>query len=460
MTTATLPPAPRFNLVNEQTAMKPHTLARLADWQYLERTTHRLLVAWTGFEEDWGDKSHLHRHIWEQAEIVRRLRERIGQFPAGRVDDPVSARLETLGNALLLAPSLTDAVDGIYQLLNVALVRSYSEYVRGAHPVHDAPTIQMLSEIVALKEQHRLWWRDYRRRHPGATAPGYRAAVESELAACGQLLDAIPVGATVAQPIGVNTQFRLRVMGARPAAFRPRRELRPYIDLDFTTSVEARRLFWAYGYMLEKNLPDIQLRWLFDSHFMPWEFHYDVSRHLWDESRHGDSGRSRFLDFGITIEEVGYQPYGEWTDALGEPFTPAQLYAEVYQIGLIAETGHFKVKQEAYQDFRDGGDFESAEMMLFDIIDESTHVQYAHRWLPVLAEHTRVDNAGYRERADRERARRQTEYLARVAASRQTLRTDTGNPDWVAYQQLLSRMRQQKPLTNAGTCPPRSPLPM
>jgi hypothetical protein len=460
MTSTTTPKTPRLSVVNEGTGMKPQTLARLADWQYLERTTHRLIAAWAGFEEDWNDKSQMHRHLWEQAEIVRRLCERVAQFPAGRTDDPVSARLETLSNTLLLAPSLTDAIDGIYQLLNVALVHSYSTYARTAHPVHDAPTIQVLSEIVALKEQQRLWWRDYRRRHPQSTDTHYRAAVELELAACGQLLDAVPVGDAVALPVGVHTNFRLRLMGARPAATRPRRELRPYLDLDFQTSVEARRLFWAYGYMLEKNLADIQLRWLFDGHFMPWEFQYDVSRHLWDESRHGDSGRSRLLDFGITVEEIGYAPYGEWTDALAEPFTAAGLYEDIFVIGLIAETGHFKVKQEAYQDFCAGSDFESAEMMLFDIIDESTHVQYAHRWLPVLAERAGLDNTMVRERAEKERARRQTEYLARVAAQRQTLRTDAGNPDWVAYQDLLARMRRHQPLSNAATCAVRSPLPM
>ena len=452
--------ASRTLVVNETTGMKPATLMRLADWQYLERATHRLLAAWAGFEEGWDDKSQIHRHIWEQAGIVQRLRDRMAQFPAGRVDAPVAASLETLGNTVLLAPGLPDAIDGIYQMLNVALVRSYADYARHAHPVHDAPTIQMLSEIVALKEQHRLWWRNYRRGHPHSTNAAYRAAIERELAACGQLLAAVPVGEATAAPTGLSTSFRQRIMGARPAATRPTWQLRPCLDVEFTTNIETRRLFWMYGYMLEKNLPDNQLRWLYDGHFMPWEFQHDISRHLWDESRHGDSGRSRLLDFGITIEEIGFAPYGEWTDALGEPLSPRQLYDDLFLIGMVAETGHFGVKQEAYQDFRDGGDLESAEMMLFDIIDESTHVQYAHRWLPVLAKHAGVDNADYRQRAEQERTRRQQLFLDHVADLQRSLVRNASNPDWTHYQQLLARIRRQQPLTNAATCPPRSPLPM
>ena len=86
----------------------------------------------------------------------------------------------------------------------------------------------------------------------------------------------------------------------------------------------------------------------------------------------------------------------------------------VFEIGMVAETGHFTVKREAYEDFKAGGDLESAEMMLFDIIDESAHVQYAHQWLPALAEHAGVDNADYRERGVRERQRRQEQRLRQM----------------------------------------------
>jgi hypothetical protein len=125
---------------------------------------------------------------------------------------------------------------------------------------------------------------------------------------------------------------------------------------------------------------------------------------------------------------------------------------------MIAETGHFNVKNEAYEDFKAGGDLESAEMMLFDIIDESTHVQYAHRWLPLLAEHAGTDNSNYRERAVEDRARIQREHDERIATIQ--LEHDTSDPSYAHYQHLLQVMREKQPLSNAQTCPPRSPLPM
>jgi hypothetical protein len=249
---------------------------------------------------------------------------------------------------------------------------------------------------------------------------------------------------------------------------------------DFTTSVEARRLFWCYGYLREMNLAMDQLRWIYDSPSMPWAFHQDIARHLWDESRHGDSGYSRLLDFGITLREIGFRPYDEslidaaWMPpaapqhetpeaipAMGslEPLTPRQLYDVVFDIGMVAETGHFNVKREAYEDFRAGGDLESAEMMLFDIIDESTHVQYAHQWLPTLAERAEVDNADYRERGARERQRRQEAHLQQIAEAARQPR-DLSDPSYIFYQRLLAIMREKHPLANAATCPRRSPKPM
>ena len=211
--------------------------------------------------------------------------------------------------------------------------------------------------------------------------------------------------------------------------------------------------------MLEQSLADDQLRWIYDGHWMPWDFLQDISRHLWDESRHGDSGHSRLLDFGITIDEIGFPhaiPQGE---NRAEPLSRQELYEWIFACGMIAETGHFVVKREAYDDFKDGGDLESAEMMLFDIIDESAHVQYAHKWLPLLAELAGVDNSNYRERGAQLRDEKQIEHDKHVAEYADLPREES-DPNYAFYLKLLQIMRDKKPLENAGSCPPRSPKPM
>lgn len=457
---------PREVQVDATTRRKPRVVARLAEWEYLEQSFHRMLCGWGRHFSGWNDKVNLFRHIWDEAECVRRIRERLGQFPgtASNLDAPVSRKLEDLANAVLLAPSFEDALDGMFHFYNGALVKSYLHYAQSAHPVHDAPTLAAISENVRVKEQFRLWLRDYRRRRPHQIDPDYRKAIESALANVNQLQEPLPVEES-AHPVGVRTDFRPPLRAAHPAGTEPRRDLMPYLEADFTASIEARRLFWCYGYLLEMNLAEDQMKWIWDAADYPWDFIQDVTRHMWDESRHGDSGYSRLLDFGIPLEEIGYSYYdkalpnsGPWDAAEGqsEPLSPKDLYESIFFIGMVAETGHFTVKHEAYDDFREGGDMESAEMMLFDIIDETSHVQYAHRWLPMLAERAGVDE-DFKRRGAQERKRLQREATDRAERFRTLPKS---GEDYELYQSLLARMRDVQPLANVHSCPPRSYKPM
>jgi hypothetical protein len=454
--------ASRTVQVGRETRIKPRIVDQLNDWQYVERSIHRLLAGWGRHFCDWDAKSACHRHIWEQATVVTRLRERIAEFPGGKPDAPVSARLEDLVNTVLLAPSFEDALDGIYQLLSKPLAASYSTYVRQAHPVHDAPTVRLLHEITGSKEQEWLWYREWRRGHPHQTDAPYRERIARALEACGNLGQPLPVDGNPAAPCGVRVDFKLPKYAGRPSYWKPKHDIMSYYYDEFATNVDARRLMWAYGYMMEKNIPDGQLMWLWYGHYMPWDFHHDISRHLWDESRHGDSGLSRLKDFGLPVEDMGFPPYdGEYGDQSipAAPMSPQDLYNAVFDIGMIAETGHFEVKNEAFADFRDGNDLESAEMMLFDIVDETAHVQYAHKWLPVLAEKAGVDNSNYRERAVQARKECQENVLARIAARKEELANSKGSPAYAFYQECLQRVRAAAPLSGTFDAP-RSPLPM
>jgi hypothetical protein len=443
---------------------RPAVVARLAEWQYLERSLHRVLAAWGRSFAEWDEKVSVCRHVWETAEGVRRIRERAVQFPGTKtnLELPVSRRLENLANTVLLAPGLEDAVDGIYQFLSGTIARAYIAYIDVANPVHDAPTLAAIAENVRAKEQFRLWYQERRRRVPHVTDPEYLAAMSSALEDCDGLRFLLNVDEP-AQPVGVRTGFRPIGISPHPPGTRGKVDIMPFLVRDFQRRVETRRLFWCYGCMREMNLAEDQLVWIYDAWHMPWEFMEDVSRHTWDESRHGDSGRSRLLDFGIDLTEIGYGRYVPCTEeeeANGDsskPMSLRDLYDAMLSIGMVAETGHFPVKHEAYADFSEGGDMESAEMVLFDIIDETTHVQYAHRWLPVMAGRLGIPEQEFKtvgatmRREASQKVERQLRSLADLE--------DSGAA-YEKYEEYLARMRDLKPLANRDTCPPRTMLPM
>lgn len=473
-------------LVDGTTRRIPLSVPLLSQYQYVERTIHRLLTAWGRQMADWDGKAALHRHVWDQAEIIRRLRDRIQQFPGGKPDAAVAMAFERLADAALLAPTFQDALDGIYKILLRALAKAYADYVQHSHPVHDAPSLNLFHEINTIKEQHYFWYRSYRRQHPHTTDRGYEERLNAALAGAGHFGRALPLSdGEAGLPCRPRSEFTLPKVSARPAGWAPPYNLYPYFSLDFATDVEARRLFWAVAYLQEMNLPDDQLAWIHYGGDMPWEWHHDISRHLWDESRHGCSGYSRLQDWGISLSDVGFFPYSaghllrhpegtplaetlirpyvdegqvDFTIPM-EPLSAAALYQIVFHIGMVAESGHFMVKNEGYDDFRQAEDLESAEMMLFDIIDETTHVQYAHRWLPLLAEKAGLDNSDYKQRAVAERRTLQEGELRLIEEAKTVPRTPDFAP-WRHYQDLLTRIRQANPIKNAAGFQPRSIKPM
>jgi hypothetical protein len=438
----------------------------------MERTTHRMLAAWGRRMDDWEAKATLHRHVWDQAEIIRRIRQRIKEFPGGKPDAGVPLAFENVANIALLAPTFEDAIDGIYQVLLQALTKAYVDYVQNAHPIHDAPSLALFHEINTLKSQHFSWYRGYRRVRPHTMDRVYEDSLRSALAEVDNLLSVVPVTeGTSVLPCRSNARFELPKVSGRPNGWAPEVDMYPYFSVDFSSNVEARRFFWAFAYLQEMNLPDDQLAWLYYGDYMPWEWHHDISRHLWDESRHGCSGYSRLQDWGISLSDVGFYPSGsehlrrhpEGTppkERIIRPFidenqvdfnipmnamTPKDIYETVFRTGMVAESGHFVVKNESYDDFREAGDLASAEMMLFDIIDETAHVQYAHHWLPLLGEHAHIDNSNYRERAVAERKKLQEGEILYCQEALLLSRDDSYAP-WRHYQALLAKIRKVCPV--------------
>jgi hypothetical protein len=463
---------PKKLLIDIKSKRLPFSVPLLNQWQYMERMTHRLLAAWGRRMDDWDGKATLHRHVWDQAEIIRRIRERIKEFPGGKPDAGVSSAFEKVADIALHAPSFEDAIDGIYSVILQTLTKAYVDFVQNAHPIHDAPSLALFHEINTLKAQHFAWYRGYRRSRPHAMYRIYEEALRQSLAEVGNLLKVVPVTGDVSTlPCRPDAKFVLPKMSSRPKGWVPHVDMSPYFSSDFSFDVEARRFFWAFAYLQEMNLPDDQLAWLYYGDYMPWEWHHDISRHLWDESRHGCSGYSRLQDWGISLSDVGFWPYSgdhlirhpEGTPLIEQvirpfidedkmtydhpmvPLTRKDIYDAVFFTGMVAETGHFIVKNEGYDDFREAGDLASAEMMLFDIIDETAHVQYAHHWLPLLGEHAQVDNTNYRERAVIERKKvqeRENRYMQEAAL----LPRDDSFEPWRQYQYFLAKIRKLCPI--------------
>jgi hypothetical protein len=481
MTTTAIP------LKSARPRIVPNAYVLLSNWRYIEHSILRMIAGWGRSAGDWEDKLAVCYHTWLQAEIVDRFRKRLDMFPGGRPDGPVNAVFERLCNAVLLAPTWPDAMAGIHTVLNPLLVKTYTDYAAHSHPVHDRPTHQLLREVLDFKRQQSEWYTGFHQRHPHFIDTVYARRIETELAALGgNLASVIEAIGPAAMSCGVNTDFLLVKTPGRVKNWDKAPNVFPLLELDWNTSVEARRLFFMIGYCWEMGVAEQQLRWIYSADFMPWDFIHAESRHMWDESRHGDSGYSRLKDFGLDFEHFGYSSYGVTGDGALPPMTPKDVYDAFYGVTQIAETAYFATKRYCFEDFANGGDDASAEMMQFDIIDETSHVEYGRQWLAEMGRRAGVDE-DFRARGAADRVMAQRKANDRVNEMRAILAGNPPPPPTAApshggecvnpssvpaleelrdpktrshYQWLLKELRGQQPLKNAADAPVQPNLPM
>jgi hypothetical protein len=471
---------------SQQPRIVPPGYLLLASWRYLEYSILRILAGWGRAAADWDDKLAMSYHVWLQAETVQRMRLRLEMFPGGKKDGPVHAVFETLANTVLLAPDFADAMAGV-QRLNGALARTYRNYLAASHPVHDRPTHELLREVLEMKRLQAEWFEDFRRRHPQPPDDRYLTAIDAHLATSGDLAMPIEPGDVPAAACGTKTAFRQNITPGRPKGWNASPDIMPFLEIHWSTSVETRRLFFMIGYLREMGVAEEQLRWIYHADFMPFEYVHAESRHMWDESRHGNSGLCRLRDFGLDLSDVYYDSYGKHGEGKLDPMTPRDVYNGFYHITQIAETGYFQTKRYCFEDFAAGRDESSAEMMQFDIIDETSHAEYGRQWLPALMQRAGVDE-DYRARGRRDRLIAQQQSDARLAAMRKFVQTGVRPAPDVAnfvpgisptasaleqrfstladakahahYQWLLAELRGQCPLKNLDSVPTRPNLPM
>src|SRR4028119_462977 len=476
--------------------MKTDSAQLLAQWIYIEYSAMRVLCGWGRGAEHWEDKLAMCYGTWLQAQNVDKLRDRLQMVP-GDPDAPVAGAFETALNTLFLAGSWAEAMSGLHEILYPALAQAYSGYITASHPVHDHPTHDILRQIMTEREVQTKWYESFKARSGHQINPDYAARAREALSQIGDLREPLPAQEPFARPCGKFTDYRMQAAPGRVPEGDKAPNIMPFLELDWSHRVEARRLYFMIGYMWEMGVAEMQLRWLFYADFMPWKFLHDEARHMWDESRHGNSGRTRLQNFGLGIKDVGYNSYGAAkASGLLPPMSPSDVYEAFYGVTQIAETGYFKTKGYCFEDFRDGGDLASAEMMQFDIIDETSHTEYGRLWLEEMMKRAGIEE-DYKTRALQERHDAYAKAGRKVELYRHFLETGDlpqdeqpgdaslegeqpgdavpavsvvpGDSDSLIdfcrtlvdpeakahYQWLLDEVRRRRPLSNVNTAPVR-----
>lgn len=140
-----------------------------------------------------------------------------------------------------------------------------------------------------------------------------------------------------------------------------------------------RERYFAVNFLQEVQAADSCASMLFEAPDMPWDFYFDLARHMWDEARHAVFGEKKLADLGVTAAAAGLSSKAY---AMRQTLAPLDRYAAL----STQEADAFPGKHIALKDAIAHHDTVSAMAWSYDIADETQHVRFGAKWIPVMIE--------------------------------------------------------------------------
>ena len=365
------------------------TVRRLLRYQWLERTVMRALVAHLPATPEWEVKGGIALTQWQCAEHVEALRQRIGEMrhPVPALDQAPDDALGRFTDELLRAADSVELLTGVYGVVVPALMAEYRHYLSYANPLVDQPTRRVLRFALVELEEMNDWGV---RALAGLLActgvgPLVRAVWEDHLnaflAAAGGVAGPAPEHPGPTPTPRARRPFVPDLVPQRDDRFRGQYnfEFPPHVVYnDPRASAAERNLALLCKRTLEMDVPEMMASVMVERTDLPWEFHRDYSRQLWDETRHAMMGsvalEARGIDWTQIPLNIGFAlRLNQHASAIERQ----QILFAIEHSLMPAETG----KRAEYRTALEAGDELSAHFQDFDWADEVLHTQIGRRWL-------------------------------------------------------------------------------
>jgi hypothetical protein len=140
-----------------------------------------------------------------------------------------------------------------------------------------------------------------------------------------------------------------------------------------------RARYHAINFLQEVQAADSCASMLFEAPDMPWGFFFDLSRHMWDEARHAMFGEAKLQELGTSAANAGLSTKAY---AMRQTLTPLDRYAALF----TQEADAFPGKHAGLKDSVAHHDALSAKAWSYDIADETQHLRFGTKWIPVMIE--------------------------------------------------------------------------
>jgi len=328
------------------------------------------------------------QHAWESAGHARFLRERGRELTTFGKDDEVRDEIrQVFTEAVGISegdPLVFTA--GFYQVLKPALLAAYRHYLKVTDPLADWPSKKLVEEFIADEERHLAEVAPFLKR---VDARDWTVHLTQALDDLGGWL-----GQETRLPLATNYVWQHeRTPYTHPATSNRGRFptcsgvfgedptedpiVRAWLT-DPKTDARVVRLMVYVWLMMEMDAVDYLATVFIDTPTAPFDLHFDLARHLWDESRHSQFGYRQLPKLGVDLMTLEHSL--DLYNILVQ-MSPHERYA---MMTMEFEVGSFPTKALVMDRVRELNDFEADTLLAFDRNDEQNHVRYGHRWLPEI----------------------------------------------------------------------------
>jgi hypothetical protein len=327
------------------------------------------------------------QHVWESAGHARFLRERGREMSGFGSDEDVRPGIRRIFEEAIRHGDAEVELAGFYRVIKPAILAAYRHYLAATHHLADWPSRNLVEEFIRDEERHdsemATWLKS------SADTAAWCTHLSHTLGSLGGWL-----GQETAVPLATDFVWRQDGKPFRHPATCNRGPypvcssvfsqdpnetpiVRAWLE-DPATDARVIRLMVYVWLMMEMDAVDYLATVFYDTPTAPYELHFDLARHLWDEARHSQFGYRQLPKFGVDLMTVEHSL--ELYNILVQ-MTPAERYA---MMTMEFEAGSFPTKAKVMDRIRELNDFEADTLLAFDRNDEQNHVRYGHRWLPEI----------------------------------------------------------------------------
>jgi len=344
-------------------------------YRFIEHETMRILAGWLPAIAQMELKLAVGRFLWEDAQHVQQLYQRLREVQTPAFRPPGDEVLEHLLAEAIHAPNERDLLAGLFRVIKPALVGAYRWHIEQTFANPDAPTLYAFKHILLDEEEQTRWAAEALADHP---AGEWEIYIREILAAAGNVTGQETRGDIPAPP-GNRTPFSppkeaardTRFSGATAANRRAGQKL-PKTDMATKRQLEFE------SYSQEMLAAETVASIIYLSPDMPWEFIYDSARHCYDEVRHCRLGIEWLAKHGQDYTKV---PQNTRIYQWRSQYDPATQYC---LLTMGNETHAFPFRHESIAAYQQVGDQLSIQYINYDMADERQHVAFGHKWLPKL----------------------------------------------------------------------------